>query len=104
MSSYNFNKIEDNVYLGDITTAQNSQFLQEFENKRILSLIDRPIDSLNKNEGIIYKQIKVEDKAHEDIISYFPECFDFILEAQKNGLKNIHKLKVKFRFKNFSLF
>jgi hypothetical protein len=39
MSSYNFDKIEDNIYLGDIKTAENRQFLQQFKMNTILSLV-----------------------------------------------------------------
>jgi len=91
MSSYNFDKIEDNIYLGDIKTAEKPQFLQQFKINRILSLVNAPIDESNRKEGIIYKQIRFEDKQKEDFVSYFPECFHFIADAQNNSRKTFLK-------------
>jgi hypothetical protein len=80
MSSYNFDKIEGNIYLGYIRTAENTQFLQQFKMNTILSLVNAPIDQSNRKEAIIYKQITFEDKQKEDFVSYFPECFHFIAD------------------------
>jgi hypothetical protein len=52
MSSYNFDKIEDNIYFGDIRTAENTQFLQQFKMNTILSLVNAPIDQSNRKEGL----------------------------------------------------
>jgi hypothetical protein len=35
--------------------------------------------------AILFKEIHVRDDENEDILSYFPECFEFIFKAQTEG-------------------
>jgi len=79
MSSYNFDKIEDNIYFGDIRTAENTQFLQQFKMNTILSLVNSTIDESNRKEAniykIIYKQITSENKVKQDLVLILRNAF-----------------------------
>jgi hypothetical protein len=86
-------KIEDNIYLSDETIAFDREFLQKYKIKRILSLLKNKIPSDKKVDHILYKQIAVEDNKAEDIITYFPECIDFISVAQTFGKKFFSRKK-----------
>lgn len=65
--------------------AYNMELLKKYQIKRVLTLRQKPIASDLKVEGIYYKHIKVCDDMVEDILSFFPECYSFICEAQTNG-------------------
>ncbi len=79
------NEIETNLYLGNLETALNKKIMKKYKIKRILSVIQMKIDVESRIEGINYKHISICDSPVEDIISYFPECFTFISDAQSKG-------------------
>lgn len=80
-----FDEMEINLYLGNYETACNIDFLQKYEIKRVLSALQEQINKKSKIKGIVYKHISLWDDEREDIISYFPECCDFIFDGQLNG-------------------
>ena len=80
-------QIENNLYLANLETACNGQYLNKFKIKKVVSLFNSQINDKYKVNGIQYKYINVWDTETEDIISYFPECFQFIYGGQ---LKSIH--------------
>jgi len=81
----NLDKIEENLYLGDITTASNLFVMKELKIKRVLSLISMPIDSHHKLEGVNYKFIFAEDGQNFDLLTHFPECIEYITDGQNSG-------------------
>jgi hypothetical protein len=81
-----FSEIETNIYLGDFSKASDLNFVEKYKIKRILRLIHEPINNNIRFEGILYKEIHVRDDENEDILSYFPECFEFIFKAQTEGV------------------
>jgi hypothetical protein len=78
-----FNEIETKIYLGDFSKASHLNFVQKYRIKRILRLIHEPINNNIRFAGILYKKIHIRDNENEDILSYFPECFEFIFKAQR---------------------
>jgi hypothetical protein len=89
LDKFNANKIEDNIYLGGYKTAIDKEFLKKYQIKRILSIHEKEIRDSQKVQNIYYKHIIVEDKKTEEIITYFPECYEYIAIAQTYGKKKI---------------
>ena len=79
------NEIEDHLYLGNLETACNTELIKKYKIKKLLSVLQTQIDDKHKVEGIEYKYINIWDTEQEDIISYFPECYDFIINGQLKG-------------------
>ncbi len=95
----NYIRINKNVYLGDEITAIDEEFLKKFDIKRILPILESEIPDFLKVENIFYKHISIEDEMIDDIISYFPECSDFISVAQTYGKK---KFTLNLNFMSYS--
>lgn len=93
----NFSKIEDYLYLSNENTALNKVFLMKHKIKRIISLLNEPIPGSKQMANIYYKHITIEDNGTEDIITYFPECCDFISIGETYGNnQNIYKIRTFF--------
>jgi hypothetical protein len=94
LNNLNVTKIEDNIYLSDQITACDQQFLEKFQIKRILTILEDEIPYSKRVQNIYYKHISVEDKETEDIITYFPECFDFITVGQTYGKSKLISIRI----------
>ena len=79
------NEIEDHLFLGNLETACNTELLRKYRITKLLSVLQTQIGHKYIVEGIQYKYINIWDTDREDIISYFPECYDFIINGQLKG-------------------
>jgi dual specificity phosphatase 12 len=77
--------IEDRLYLGNCTAAQNINFLKENKISHILTIDSFPIASfVHSTLNVEIKYIQIADMNRENILQHFPECIEFINEALKD--------------------
>ena len=85
-SSVSFNDMDeiiDNVYLGNLSAAENVTKLKEVGIKKVLSLLDGFFPKYNESDNIIQKKFIVPDYHQENIIKIFGDCFKFIKGEEK---------------------
>lgn len=86
------NEIEDHLFLSNLETACNTELLKKYKIKKVLSVLQTNIADKYKLPDIEYKYINIWDTEHEDIISYFPECYDFITNGVLKGKAGFGRL------------
>jgi protein-tyrosine phosphatase len=87
MSFMDMDLIEEKLYLGTYLAACNRKGLQEAGITHILTV---GYDMKPKHSDCItYKVIEIHDEP-SDIIQYFDECVEFILQAMKTGVILVH--------------
>ena len=76
-------KIEDNLYLGDITGASNKLGLQKEGITHVLTVASnrRPLFP----ESFVYKVINVHDVPSTNLLAHFNSAFSFINAAVNEG-------------------
>ena len=82
-----YHKIEDQLYLGDIKAALDADTLKTENIQLVVTLLPFDIEA-NKVPGMTYHQIRLNDDPNEEVLTYFPQTFRIISEAQKSG-KNV---------------
>ena len=75
-------KITDNIYLGDINSA-NIDNLKKQNIKKVLTVIDNRCPHYKKGDNINHKIISVSDFPTTNIIKYFGESLRFIEGDEK---------------------
>ena len=77
-------EIIPDLYLGNLTAANNITKLKELCISKVLSIIDEPRKPKYKeSDNIIHKVILVNDLLSQNIIKYFGECLKFIKGDEK---------------------
>ena len=76
-------KIEENLWLGNYSSAFDIKNLKDKKIKKIISISDRRIPEYNNEDGFIHKTFKVVDNSSQNIIQYFGECLNFIKGDEK---------------------
>ena len=76
-------EIIDNLYLGNLTSAENIPKLKELGIKKVLSVLDGFWPEYKESDNITQKRINLNDFEQENVIKYFGECFKFIQGEDK---------------------
>ena len=85
-ASVSFNDMDeiiDNLYLGNLSSAENVKKLKELGIKKVLSLLDGFFPNYNKSDNITQKKFIIHDFDQENIIKIFGDCFKFIKGEEK---------------------
>jgi len=77
-------QIIDNLYLGDISAAENAPALRKANITHILSVTTRPV-AYPERITLEIKRVELEDDPDSDVIPIFPETNAFINGAIKSG-------------------
>ena len=80
MLAYNdINEITENLYLGNLSSAENVENLKKLGIKKVLSLLEYfSFPKYKEEDNIIHKKLSINDFDNENIIRYFGECLNFI--------------------------
>lgn len=73
-----FNQIEDNLYLETHSRGSDRKFLKDLKIKRVLTVMNKPIEQSYKDKDINHKFICVLDDCSQDLLSHFPETNQFM--------------------------
>ena len=76
-------EIIENIYLGNIDSAENVEKLKELNIKKVLTLLEGFWPEYKESDNITHKIIKIVDYSSENIIKYFGECLNFIKGEEK---------------------
>ncbi|XP_053554517.1 dual specificity protein phosphatase 19 [Bombina bombina] len=71
------------LLLGSQDVAQDMEVMKKYKVSHILN-VAYGVENSNQTE-FVYKKISILDLPETDITSYFPECFDFIEQANMQG-------------------
>ena len=85
-SSVSFNDMDeiiDNLYLGNLSSAENVTKLKELGIKKVLSLLDGFFPYYKKSDNITQKKFTIHDFEIENIIKIFGDCIKFIKGEEK---------------------
>jgi dual specificity phosphatase 12 len=82
---YDYHKIDENLYLGNMTIASTPQLVAANHFERVLSLICSPILQDLKVEGVDYKFVCADDSPDFDLLTHFPECIRYIADGVNSG-------------------
>lgn len=83
-----YNKISDNIYLGNLAGAQNKKFL---EDNNITHIINLSYNSYPQHSGIKYLIINIPDSPDQNIKQHFDKVIKFFDDAiNNNGNVYIH--------------
>lgn len=89
---FSVDEIEPRLFLGNVTSAVNLNFLKSNNITHILTIESFPIPNyVSSNSNATIKYIQIADMTRENIIQYFPECIEFINSVledpeKKNGV------------------
>ena len=79
LSFHNIDEITENLYLGNLSAAENTQNLKELGIKKVLSILDEfAWPKYHETLNIEHKKISAQDMDDQNIIKYFGECLKFI--------------------------
>ena len=78
-------QITDNIWLGDITAANDITSLKALNINKVLSVTDNRIPHYKKEDNINHRIIKVADFSTSNIIKHFGECLRF-MKGEENIL------------------
>ncbi|XP_071517618.1 dual specificity protein phosphatase MPK-4-like isoform X2 [Panulirus ornatus] len=85
------NKIEEGLYLGNITAAVEPKVLEKNYISHILTVESKPLPvSITSLPGMAFLYIQVDDMANEDLLSHFEEAARFIDDGQRKGNVLVH--------------
>ena len=76
-------EIIENLYLGDLSGAENIDKIKKLGIKKVLSLLNGYFPQYKESDNIIHKTLNVNDFDEENIIKYFGECLNFIKGEEK---------------------
>ena len=72
-------EILENLYLGNLASAEKTEKLKELGIKKVLSVLEEFCwPKYNESDNITHKTLSVHDFDQENIIKYFGECLNFI--------------------------
>ena len=72
-------EITDNLYLGNLASAENIEELKKKGIKKVLSVLDSfAWPKYKESDNINHKAISISDLENQNIIQYFGECLNFI--------------------------
>ena len=84
-SEIDMDKITNNIWIGNIASANNINNLKSLGIKKILTVMENNPPKYNKEDDLIQRIIKVEDSPDQNVIKYFGECINF-LNGEENAL------------------
>lgn len=87
-NSKNINQIIPHLYLGDITSAFDTQLLSDLNITHVLTIADDKLDFDSFKTLEKYKFKKMLDHPFVNLLDELEECLDFIDDAIQNS-KNI---------------
>ena len=79
-------KIEERLYLGDISSACNDATLSDLNIQMVITLLDTELPNERKVESIEYHHLIADDRADEDLLTHFPQMNAWITFAQSRDL------------------
>ncbi|KAK7077004.1 dual specificity phosphatase 12 [Halocaridina rubra] len=89
--SADLNKIEEGLYLGNITAALDTDVLKKYRISHILTVDSKPLPTrITELPGMSFLYIEVDDIYTEDILCYFEEAIKFIEDGQQKGSTFVH--------------
>ncbi len=71
-------EIVDGIWLGNIDSAEDIQFLKSKGIKKILTVMNQVGPNYKDEDGFIHKKIEIIDYDTQNIIQYIGECLKFI--------------------------
>lgn len=77
-------KITNNIWLGNISSATNIKNLKRLGIKKVLSILENPVPKYTREDNIKHGILKVVDSPEQNVIQYFGNCLRFM-----NGEENI---------------
>ena len=84
MNKNSLNKVTDKIYLGDINSGKDINFLKEENISSVLSLTgDIFTPKYPKSLKISQKIINIDDSPKENILKFFKECILYIENSDK---------------------
>lgn len=85
-------EIERRLYLGNVTTATNINFLKTKNITHILSIDSCPLPAyVISSTGVLNKYIHISDMPKENLLEYFEECIQFITDGlEGSGAVLVH--------------
>ncbi|KAK8745880.1 hypothetical protein OTU49_000069 [Cherax quadricarinatus] len=91
-------KIEDGLYLGNLSAAVETRVLMRYSISHILTVDSKPLPcSITSLPGMAFLYIQVNDMIHEDLLSHFEEAIKFIEDGQEKGNVLVHWLRLQRR-------
>ena len=81
--SENMDRITEKIYLGDITGANELDYLSKENIHYVISLVGTFSPKYPESQKITQKVIDIDDFHTENIFQYFKECIEFIEKADK---------------------
>ena len=76
-------EIIEDLYLGNLASAENVEKLKELGIKKVLTLLEGFFPKYKESDGITHKIIEIYDYSNVNIIKYFGECLKFIKGKEK---------------------
>ncbi|XP_063235066.1 dual specificity protein phosphatase MPK-4, partial [Bacillus rossius redtenbacheri] len=87
----NLDRIEEGLWLGNLTAATNVEVLQSHRIDHIVTVDSCPLPKkITMLPGVNTMYIQVTDLPREDLLTYFEETFEFIKEGQAKGVVLVH--------------
>ena len=80
---YDMDEIIENLFLGNLSSAEKVDKLKELGITKVLSIINGYSPEYNESDHINHKTFSVEDFERQNIIKYFGECLNFIKGDEK---------------------
>jgi len=84
-SNIDMDRITNNIWLGNISSAKSINNLKKLEISKILTVIENVAPNYKREDNFWQKIVKVADSPDQNIIRYFGECIGFI-EGDENVL------------------
>ncbi|XP_068201873.1 dual specificity protein phosphatase MPK-4-like isoform X2 [Palaemon carinicauda] len=84
-------KIEEGLYLGNITAALDTETLKKYRISHILTVDSKPLPTnITYIPGMNFLYIEVDDMENEDLLAHFEEANAFIEDGQLKGNVLVH--------------
>ena len=78
MGFHDIDEITENIYLGNLSAAENIDKLKELEIKKVLSVLDQFDWPKYEESQFNHKTLAIKDFDDQNIIKHFGECLNFI--------------------------
>lgn len=90
-TTISIDRIETNLYLGNLSAAKNIATLKKFNITHILTIDNCPLpQSILAIKHLKKKYIELSDHPKVDLLSHFDDTYDFIAEGLANGAVLVH--------------
>lgn len=84
-------KIEEGLYLGNLTAALDTETLKKYRISHILTVDSKPLGTkITYIAGMNFLYIEVDDMENEDLLCHFEEANKFIEDGQQKGNVLVH--------------